>query len=155
VLAQEQRITVGNGEGRKSREAVDHGVYYSDCPSVQLPWMQLCVQGRNGRNKVWIKTKRAISLNFVDLKKLKAVLSRGKSVRRLRREEKRRSALGKLEFWKSPYSQSYDFSSCHVWMSEMNHEEGWSAKELMLLNSGVGEDSWESLGHLGDHTSQF
>ena len=29
-----------------------------------------------------------------------------------------------------------------------------SAKELMLLNCGVGEDSWESLGLQGDPTSQ-
>ena len=28
------------------------------------------------------------------------------------------------------------------------------AEELMLLNSGVGEDSWESLGLQGDQTSQ-
>ena len=30
-----------------------------------------------------------------------------------------------------------------------------SAKELMLLNSGSGEDSWESLGLQGDPTSPF
>ena len=30
-----------------------------------------------------------------------------------------------------------------------------SAKELMLLNCGVGEDSWESLGQQGDPTSPF
>ena len=30
-----------------------------------------------------------------------------------------------------------------------------SAKELMLLNCGVGEDSLESLGLQGDQTSQF
>ena len=30
-----------------------------------------------------------------------------------------------------------------------------SAEELMLLNCGVGEDSWESLGLQGDPTSQF
>ena len=30
-----------------------------------------------------------------------------------------------------------------------------SAEELMLLNSGVGEDSWESLGLQGDSTSPF
>ena len=29
-----------------------------------------------------------------------------------------------------------------------------SANELMLLNCGVGEDSWESLGQQGDPTSQ-
>ena len=37
--------------------------------------------------------------------------------------------------------------------------ESWTimkagAKELMLLNCGVGEDSWESLGLQGDQTSQ-
>ena len=37
-----------------------------------------------------------------------------------------------------PSSQSYGFSSSHV---------------LMLLNCGVGEDSLESLGLLGDQTS--
>ena len=31
----------------------------------------------------------------------------------------------------------------------------WSAEELMLLNCGVGEDSWESLGLQGDPTSPF
>ena len=30
-----------------------------------------------------------------------------------------------------------------------------SAKELMLLNCGIGEDSWESLGLQGDPTSPF
>ena len=39
------------------------------------------------------------------------------------------------------YSQSYDFSSSHVWMWELDHKEGW-----VLMNCGVGEDSWESLG---------
>ena len=29
-----------------------------------------------------------------------------------------------------------------------------STEELMLLNCGVGEDCWESLGQLGDQTSQ-
>ena len=38
--------------------------------------------------------------------------------------------------------------------------ESWTVKkadaeELMLLNCGVGEDSWESLGLQGDQTSQF
>ena len=33
--------------------------------------------------------------------------------------------------------------------------EALSAKELMLLNCGVGEDSWESLGLQGDPTSPF
>ena len=40
---------------------------------------------------------------------------------------------------KGPSSQSFGFSSSHVWM---------------LSNCGVGEDSWESLGLQGDQTSQ-
>ena len=31
--------------------------------------------------------------------------------------------------------------------------ESWSTEELMLLNCGVGEDSWESLGLQGNPTS--
>ena len=27
-----------------------------------------------------------------------------------------------------PHSQSYDFSSSHVWMWELNHNEGWAPK---------------------------
>ena len=42
---------------------------------------------------------------------------------------------------KDPYSQSYDFSSSHVWMLELDHKENLSAKGFMLLNCGVGEDS--------------
>ena len=48
---------------------------------------------------------------------------------------------------KGPSSQGYGFSSGHLWL--------WrklSAEELMLLNCGVGEDSWESLGLQGDPT---
>ena len=34
---------------------------------------------------------------------------------------------------KSPSSQSYGFSSSHVWMWELDHKEGWvSTKELIL-----------------------
>ena len=36
---------------------------------------------------------------------------------------------------------------CESWTTKM------SAKESMLLNCGVGEDSWESLGQQGDPTS--
>ena len=50
-------------------------------------------------------------------------------------------------------SQTYGFSSSHVWMWELDHKEG-STKELMLLKCGVGEDSWESLGQQEDQTSQ-
>ena len=44
-----------------------------------------------------------------------------------------------------PYSQSYGFSSSHVWMWELNHKEARVPEELMVLNCAVGEDSWESL----------
>ena len=53
---------------------------------------------------------------------------------------------------KGPYRQSYGFSSSYVQIWELDHEEG--AKELMLLNCGVGEDSWDSLGQQGGQTSQ-
>ena len=43
-------------------------------------------------------------------------------------------------------SLSYGFSSGPVWMWELDYKENMSAKELMLFNCGVGEDSWESLG---------
>ena len=46
---------------------------------------------------------------------------------------------------KRPSSQSYGFSSSHVWMWELDNKKGWAPK-----NCGVGEDSWESLGLQGD-----
>ena len=56
---------------------------------------------------------------------------------------------------KGPQSQSYGFSSSYVWMWELYHKdvEHQGIDELMLLNCGVGEDSWESLGQQGDQTS--
>ena len=53
---------------------------------------------------------------------------------------------------KGPSSQSCGFSSSHVWMWELEYKE-LSAKEMMLLNCGVG-DSWESLGLQGDEIIQ-
>ena len=47
---------------------------------------------------------------------------------------------------KCPSSQSYGFSSRHVWMWE--YKKSWTLK-----NCGVEEDSWESLGLQGDPTS--
>ena len=41
---------------------------------------------------------------------------------------------------KGPSSQSYGFSSSHVWMRD-GLQRKLSTKELMLLNYGVGEDS--------------
>ena len=50
-------------------------------------------------------------------------------------------------------SQNYSFSSSHVWMWKLDYKKAESTEELMLLNCGVGEDSWESLGLKGDPTS--
>ena len=41
---------------------------------------------------------------------------------------------------KGPSSQSYGFSSGHVWMWELDSIESWASQELMFLNCGVGED---------------
>ena len=51
-------------------------------------------------------------------------------------------------------------SRCFYWtinFAVLNRLLKWrlSAKQLMLLNCGVGEDSWESLGLRGDPTSPF
>ena len=51
------------------------------------------------------------------------------------------------------YSHSYGFSNRHVQMW-VGLWRKLSAEEFMLLNCGVGEDSWESLGLQGDQTSQ-
>ena len=52
-----------------------------------------------------------------------------------------------------PSSEGYNFSSSHVWIWVLDYKESkMSAKELMLLNCGVGKDSWESLGLPGDPT---
>ena len=37
----------------------------------------------------------------------------------------------------------------------INYTKIMSTEEFMLLNHGVGEDSWESLGLQGDPTSPF
>ena len=49
---------------------------------------------------------------------------------------------------KALYSQSYGFSNSYLWMWELDHKEDWA--ELMLLNCGAGENSWESFGLQGD-----
>ena len=54
---------------------------------------------------------------------------------------------------RGPSSQGYGFFSGHVWMWDLDYKENWVPKELMLLNCGVGEDSWESLELQGDPTS--
>ena len=52
-------------------------------------------------------------------------------------------------------SQSYDFSSSHVWMWELDYNESWVPKNWCFLNCGVEEVSWESLGPQGDQISAF
>ena len=42
-------------------------------------------------------------------------------------------------------SQSYGFSSSHVWMWELDHKESWAPKNWCFWNRGVGKDSSESL----------
>ena len=54
---------------------------------------------------------------------------------------------------KGPSSQSYGFSNSHVWMWELDCEESWAPKNWCSW-TGVGEDSWESLGLQGDQISQ-
>ena len=51
-------------------------------------------------------------------------------------------------------SQSYGFFSSHVCMWKLDHKKKLSAEKLMLLNCGVGEDSWESLGQHEDQATQ-
>ena len=54
---------------------------------------------------------------------------------------------------KGLYSQSYGFSSSHVWMWELDHKEGWVSRNWCFWAVVLGEDSWESLGMQGDPTS--
>ena len=42
---------------------------------------------------------------------------------------------------KGPYSQSYGFSSTHIWMWQLGHKECWALK---LSICGVRKDSWKS-----------
>ena len=54
---------------------------------------------------------------------------------------------------KDPSSQSYGFSSSHVWIWELDYKEGWVWKNWCFWTVVFGEDSWESLGLQGDPTS--
>ena len=55
---------------------------------------------------------------------------------------------------KGPSSQTYGFSRSHVWT--IKKAEWWRCPWmlLMLLNCGVGEDSWDFRGLQGDQVSQ-
>ena len=65
-------------------------------------------------------------------------------------EIKRRLLLGR----KAMTNLDGIFKKERQWMLELDHKESLSAEELMLLNCGVGEDSWESLCLQGDPSSQ-
>ena len=58
---------------------------------------------------------------------------------------------------KDPYSQSYGFSSSHVWMWQLDHKEGWVpnnwCSQILIWIKSL-EDAWESLGQQRDKTSQ-
>ena len=53
---------------------------------------------------------------------------------------------------KAPPSQSYGFSSSHVWMWELDYEESWMPKNWYFWTV-VLENCWETLGEQGDPTS--
>ena len=55
---------------------------------------------------------------------------------------------------KGPYCQNYGFSSSHAWVDVRVGPWGRrSAKELMLMSCGVGENSGDFLGLQGDQTN--
>ena len=53
---------------------------------------------------------------------------------------------------KALYSQSYGFSSCHVWMWELGHKEGWAQRTDIFIQSVMLE---KSLGRQGDQNSKL
>ena len=59
------------------------------------------------------------------------------------------------EFNKGPYSQSYGFSSSHVWMWELDHKEDWVPKDWSFWTVMLEKDSSEFLGLQENETSQF
>ena len=61
--------------------------------------------------------------------------------------------LVKAMFFSSSYVWMLDMYGC--WMFTVGLWRRLSAEELMCLNCGVREDSWESLGLQGDPTSPF
>ena len=54
---------------------------------------------------------------------------------------------------KGPSSQSYGFSSSHVWMWGLDYKESRVLKNWCFCNCGVGEDCWEYLELQGDPSS--
>ena len=54
---------------------------------------------------------------------------------------------------KGPSSQSYGFSSSHIWTWELDYKESWARRNWWFWTV-VLENSWECLGLQGDPTSQ-
>ena len=50
-------------------------------------------------------------------------------------------------------SQSYGFSSSHVWIWELDHKESWAPKNWCFWTVVLGKTLWESLGQKGDPNS--
>ena len=54
----------------------------------------------------------------------------------------------------TPNSQSYGFSSSHIWMWKLDCKEDWVPKNWFFWTV-VLEKTWELLGQQGDQTSQY
>ena len=114
VFSNESALHIRWPKYRSFRFSISPSNEYSGLISFRMDWLNLlAVQGRSPWKKSYDQPRQHI--------------------------KKQRNYFSN----KCPCSQSYGFSSSHVWMWELDY---LSAEELMLLNCGVGEDSWESLG---------
>ena len=66
--------------------------------------------------------------------------------------DKPRHCIRKCCANKGPYSQSYGFSSMHIYV-RVGHKEGWALKNTFLAYN-AGEDFWDSHEQQGDQTDQ-
>ena len=74
----------------------------------------------------------------------------------LRKADKSRQCFKKQRHHfadKGPYSQSYDLSSSHIGMGELDHKEDWGLQNW-CFQIVVLEKIWESLQLQGDQTSR-
>ena len=61
---------------------------------------------------------------------------------------------------KSPYSQSYDFSSSHAWTWELDHKEGWAPKNwcfqiVVLVNILESPLDWKEIKPVNPKRNQL